>query len=131
MTKIRKIVLATAAVAALGAAGSAFTAGIGTFPTAKTTAYGETAISGATATGVTYNYSPDNSHVLSVDVVFTGDLDQDDFSGTFSGSGGVIETVEGVPGTGGASTTVNFPASGGTAVSTAALVKFGVLVTTP
>jgi hypothetical protein len=121
--------MTAAAVTAVAAAGSAFTAGIAGFPATKTTGYGETAISGATAEGVTYNYSANKSTITSVVVVFTGDIDADDFAATWSSSGGVIETVAGVAGVGAATTTVTFTPAG--TVNTAAVVKFGVLVTTP
>jgi hypothetical protein len=134
MTKIRKIILAGAAVTAV-AASSAFTAGILNFPVTKVTAYGETAITGATEESITYAYSPDKSTITSVVVVLTGDLDGGSgpvytFQGIFSTSvPAIIENVAGSAGTGGANTAVTFTPLG--TVSTASVAKFSVLVTTP
>jgi hypothetical protein len=140
MTKIRKIILAGAAVTAV-AASSAFTAGITGFPVANKIGYGETAITGVgvTTSSVVYNYSPDNSHITSVDVIFIGDLDGDTgpvytFVGKWSSAApAVLDTASPAPGTGDGDsgfTALTFtPATLG-GVATNLVAKFGVLVTT-
>ena len=131
MGRTKKILIGVAAVTAVAASSSAFTAGITGFPATKVTAYGETAITGAISESVTYNYSLDKSKITSVVVVLTDDLDTGyTFEGTWSTSvPAVIETVAGVAGTGGANTAVTFTPVG--TVNTASVAKFGVLVTTP
>jgi hypothetical protein len=146
MGRTKKILMAAAAVTAVAAAGSAFTAGISGFPTAQINGYGETAITGGTVTNVAYQYDPaSNSTVTAVAVTFTGDLDGTKtivssstaytFAATWSdGALGVnpIDSVVvhsadvSVANYGGVSTVVTFTPS--TPVSVADLTKFSVLV---
>jgi hypothetical protein len=75
MAKIRKIILAAAAVTAV-AAGSAFTDSItGVFPTTGNAAYAKTTITGAVSNSVAYTYSTDLSTVTNAQVVFRGRLE--------------------------------------------------------
>jgi hypothetical protein len=76
MGRTKRILMAAAAVTAVAAAGSAFTAGITGFPADRITGYGATDVSGGTVTNVAYAYdTEDSSKITGVTVTFAGDLD--------------------------------------------------------
>lgn len=125
MTKIRKIIIAAAAVTAV-TAGSAFTAGITSLPVSRTVAYGTSAIDGPTAVSIVYAMDVGGATIDTVTVVFAGDQSAKDITAGFGDAPAALDLAGGAPTFDDPNTSIVFDAAG---AATAAQLKFRVLVT--